>query len=370
MKVNTQHALAAALTLGLLLALTAACGSAPTPTASPASTAPAVTPTAAPTPTTAPTPTGTSVAAGNLTVYSGRSESLVGPIIKQFGDVSGVKVSVKYAGTAQLAATLLEEGRNSPADMFFAQDPGGLGAVRALLQPLDASILNTLPAWARDAEGRWVGVSGRARVLVYNTARVKEAELPGDIYGLVDALWKGRLGWAPTNASLQTMVTGMRAVWGEQKTRTWLEGLKANGIKEFPNNPSQVEAVGKGEIDVALVNHYYIYPFLAERGETFAARNYHPRDGGPGALVMVAGAGVLGTAKNKAAAERFIAFMLSPVGQQYFASQTYEYPLISGITTARGVKPLAEINQPAIGVQQLSDLAGSQRLLRAVGLLP
>ena len=295
--------------------------------------------------------------AGSLTIYSGRSEKLVDPIILQFSQVTGVKVSKKYAGTSQLAATLLEEGDRTPADVFLAQDPGVLGAVKHLLAPLPQRILSRVPEWARSPEGRWVGISGRVRVVVYNTQKLQETDLPDDLGGFIDPKWKGRIGWAPTNASFQTMVTGMRTLWGEEKTRRWLEGIKANEAKIYPKNTPIVQAVGAGEIDVGFVNHYYLLRFLQEQGETFAARNYHLRAGGPGSLIMVSGAGILAASNNREAAEKFLAFMLSTVGQQYFAGQTFEYPLVEGVQTQPELVPLSQVRRPNI---PLKDLATSR----------
>jgi iron(III) transport system substrate-binding protein len=307
---------------------------------------------------------------GKLTIYSGRSDTLVDPIIQQFAVASGIDVEVKYAGTPQLAATILEEGRNSPADLFFAQDPGGLGAVEHMLAPLPEDVLNRVPEWARSPEGKWVGISGRARTVVYNTERLTEADLPDDVMGFTDPQWRGRIGWAPTNASFQTMVTGMRAMWGEEQTRQWLEGIQANNPRVYSNNTAQVVAAAAGEIDVGLVNHYYLYRFLAEEGEGFPARNYHPRAGGPGAMIMVAGAGILSTSRNPENAERFLAFMLSTVGQQYFTSQTYEYPLVEGVQAERLLVPFDQINNPGIPLRELTDLEGTQTLMRQAGILP
>ena len=305
-----------------------------------------------------------------LTIYSGRSSSLVDPIIQKFSDATGIKVGVKYAGTPQLAATLLEEGEKSPADVFFAQDPGGLGAVEEMLAPLPDSILGLVPEWARSPDAKWVGISGRARVVVYNTDALTQADLPDDIFDFIDPKWRGRIGWAPTNSSFQTMVTGMRAAWGEEKTRRWLEGIQNNRPKVFPKNTPMVAAVGSGEIEVGFPNHYYLFRFLAEEGSSFSARNYHPRAGGPGALIMVAGAGILSTSDNRENAERFLEFMLSPVAQEYFAEETFEYPLAEGIETHPGLTPLAEINQPSIPLRELADLDGTQRLLREAGIIP
>ena len=305
-----------------------------------------------------------------LTVYSGRSETLVQPVIDQFTQATGIAVKVKYGGTAGLAATLLEEGDRTPADVFYAQDPGGLGSVEPLLGALDSATLAQIPEWARSPSDLWVGVSGRARVLVYNSNRVSEDELPRTLEELTDPKWRGRVGWAPSNGSFLTMATGMRAIWGEERTRNWVEGMVANAVAVYPKNSPQVAAVGAGEIDIGLVNHYYLYRFLAEEGEDFAARNYHLPGGGPGSLVMVSGVGILDASDNKERARQFVDFLLSQVAQQYFASQTYEYPLVEGVVVNRLLTPLKEIEQPQIRLADLSDLAGTQDLLRAAGALP
>ena len=308
---------------------------------------------------------------GSLVVYSGRSESLVGPIIEQYSQVTGIDVSVKYGSTAEIAATLLEEGTNSPADVFFAQDPGGLGAVAnaGMLSDLSDEIVNLVPDWARSPDRKWVGLSGRARTVIYNTKTLSKADLPASVFGFTDPEWKGRIGWAPANGSFQAMVTAMRVLWGEDKTREWLLGIQANDPKEYPKNTPQVAAAAAGEIDVGLVNHYYLYRFIQEDGKGFEARNYHPTDGGPGSLIMVAGAGILETARNRENAEKFLQFMLSKVGQQYFAGQSYEYPLVDGVTTNRLLTPLDEINKPSIDMASLADLKGTQSLLRELGIL-
>ena len=308
--------------------------------------------------------------AGSLTVYSGRSETLVGPLIDRFKEYTGIDVSVKYAGTPQLAATLLEEGDNTPADVFFAQDPGGLGAVAGMLSTLEEDVLTKVPQWAVSSDGVWVGISGRARTVVYNTDTLTPDDLPYDLEGFTDPKWKGRLGWAPTNASFQTMVTAMRSMWGDQRTVRWLENIQANDPKVYPKNTPIVSAAASGEIDVGLVNHYYLHRFLAEQGDSFSARNYHPPAGGPGAIVMVSGVGILEESDNKDNAQQFIDYLLSDISQKYFVEETYEYPLASGIPVAEGVSPLSEINNPDLSSSALSDLEGTQALLREAGIIP
>ena len=307
---------------------------------------------------------------GELIIYSGRSESLVDPIIQQFKGATGIDVKVKYAGTGALAATLLEEGDNSPADVFYAQDPGGLAAVSDLMTELPADVIELTPQWARSPEGRWVGVTGRARVVVYGSDNLTEADLPDDLWGFTEPQWKGRIGWAPTNGSFQAMVTALRVGWGEDRTEQWLRAMLDNDVQIYPKNTPQVAAAAAGEIDVGLVNHYYLYRFIAEEGEDFAARNAHLRSGGPGSIVLVSGAGILNTAENSENAEAFIRFLLSPVGQQYFAGQTFEYPMVEGVRPSVLLTPLADISQPDITLADLADLAGTQALLQKVGALP
>ena len=307
---------------------------------------------------------------GSLVIYSGRSESLVAPIIEQFAEATGIDVQVKYGGTFALAATLLEEGPNSPADVFFAQDPGGLGAVSSMLSALPADVVLKVPEWARASDGSWVGISGRARVLVYSTELVSEDELPTSVKDLADPKWKGKIGWPPGNASFRTMVTAMRLMWGEDETRQWLLDMQANEPGVFPKNTPIVAAAGAGEVAIGLVNHYYLHRFIQESGDDFAARNLFLKNGGPDSLVMVAGAGLLGTGENRDNAEAFMRFLLSKVAQQYFAGQTFEYPLVEGVKTHRLLPPIDTLNGPDINLSTLSDLAGTDALLRETGVTP
>jgi iron(III) transport system substrate-binding protein len=309
---------------------------------------------------------------GELVVYSGRSENLVAPLIEDFEEETGINVEVRYGGTAELAATILEEGDNSPADVFFAQDAGSLGALAEVgrLQVLPDEILDKVDARYRSPAGEWVGASGRARVLVYNTDQLQESDLPENVFGLTDPKWADQVGWAPTNGSFQSFVTAMRRINGDDATRQWLEDMIANGVQSYDNNVAIVEAVGKGEVQVGLVNHYYLYRFLEEQGESFPARNYYFPDGGADALVNVAGAGVLNTTNQAELALRFVDFLLSTEAQQYFASETVEYPLITeAIEINPLLRPLAELNPPQIDLSDLSDLQGTLEMLQDVGAL-
>ena len=309
---------------------------------------------------------------GKLVVYSGRKESLVAPIIEQFASATGIDVQVKYGKTGAIAATILEEGGNSPADVFFAQDPGGLGAIAkaGMFQKIDTDTLNKVPTWAKSKEAQWVGLSGRARTVVYSTKNnISPEDLPASLEGFTDPKWKGRIGWPPTNGSFQAMVTAMRVEWGEEKTRTWLKGIINNNPKVYPKNTPQVAAAAAEEISIGLVNHYYLHRFVAEEGESFNARNLYLSNGGPGSLVMVAGAGIVDSAQNVENAEKFLTFMTSKVAQQYFTGQIYEYPVIEGVKTHRFLQNISDLNIPALSMEDLADLEGTQKIFRELGML-
>lgn len=309
---------------------------------------------------------------GQLILYSGRSESLIANLIEQFSEETGIKVLVRYGNTAELAATILEEGENSPADLFFAQDPGGLGAIanQNILAELPDNLLSMVDSRFSSSQKLWVGISGRARVITYNTENVTLEDLPQDMFGFTDSKWKGRIGLPPTNGSFQTMVTGMRKIWGEQVTRTWLEGIMANDPQFYEKNTPTVAAVGVGEIDIGFVNHYYLYRFISEQGEEFPARNYFLPSGGPGSLIMVSAIGRLNTGENEANALKFIEFLLSETAQEYFNTETYEYPLTANMPIQAGIIPLSELNAAEIDLSDLSDLQGTIKLLQDVGMLP
>ncbi|GAB4257242.1 MAG: iron ABC transporter substrate-binding protein [Thermoleophilia bacterium] len=307
-----------------------------------------------------------------LTIYSGRSEDLIGPLVESFQEASGIEVSIRYADTAELAATILEEGDNSPADVFLAQDAGALGAVSAegRFATLEEDLLSRVDPRFRAEDGSWVGLSGRARVLVYSTDSLTEADLPDSVFDLTDPKWRGKIGWAPTNGSFQAFVTSLRVTQGEDATRDWLEGILANEPRVYPKNSPIVEAVGAGEIEVGLVNHYYLYRFYEERGDGFpAANHYFTAEADPGNLINVAGAGILDTAANPEAATKFIRFMLSDEAQTHFAQETAEYPLVEGIEADPRLKPLAEISTPEVDLSDLRSLEETLDLLRELGIL-
>ncbi len=305
-----------------------------------------------------------------LTVYSGRTPDLIGPLFERFEEETGIDVKVRYGDSAEMAGAVLEEGGNPRADLLLVQDAGNIGQVAdaGRLADLDRSILDRAPAQFRSPSGQWVGVSGRARVVVYNTERLRESDLPATVDGFADPRWKGRLAWAPTNGSFQAFVTAFRVTEGEAAAEAWLKAVRANDPKVFPNNVAIVEAVGRGEVDAGFVNHYYLYRLRAE-GKAGAAANKHFGAGDPGGLVNVSAAGVVKGARHRADAQRLLEFLLSDESQRYFAERTYELPVVAGIRPNPDLPEITALARPEIDLSKLDDAKGTIDLLTRVELL-
>jgi iron(III) transport system substrate-binding protein len=306
----------------------------------------------------------------SLTVYSGRSEEYVGPVLDDFEKTRGVEIEVRYGDSAELAATIAEEGENTPADVFIAQDAGSLGAVAAegLLRPLPAATVERVDARFRAADRTWVGTSGRARVAVYNTEALKPADLPASVLDMTDPRWKDQVGIAPNNASFQAFVTALRLDRGDETARGFLVGLKDNGARLYENNSQIAEAVAAGEIKVGLVNNYYLHQIRKEQPDAAAANHFFAA-GDPGALINTAGVGVLKTSDDAASGEALAAFLLTEGAQAYFAEQVGEYPLVAGTSPPPDSPPLADVQGPPLTLADLGpELEDTLRMLSEVGL--
>jgi iron(III) transport system substrate-binding protein len=307
-----------------------------------------------------------------LTIYAGRSQTLVQPLLEQFSEDTGIKVRVKYGDGTDLALGILEEGKNSPADVYYGQDVGALGALKAegRLTGLPDSTLSKVDTAFRSPDGLWVGISGRQRVIVYNTDEINPSTLPASVLSYTAAQWKGRLGIVPRSDGFPEFVTALRLTRGDDFARQWLRDLKANDPVSYPSNTAAIQAVANGEIDAAFLNHYYLFRFLAERGDGFKARNYYFTNGDIGGLFLVSGAAVLDSSKHKEEAQRFIEYLLSADAQKYFTDNTYEYPLVAGVGADPGLQPLSEIDPPQIDLSDLTDLEPSLEMMRQAGILP
>jgi len=308
-------------------------------------------------------------ASGSLTVYSGRSEKLVADLYTQFTNDTGIDIEVRYGDSGELAGQILTEGNATPADVFFSQDAGALGAVSAadLFVELEESVLNRVATKYRSELNTWVGTSGRARVVIFNPTLV--ATPPTSIDDLVDPQWSGKIGFAPTNASWQSFVTALRVVRGEDEARTWLEAFAANNPVAYEKNGAVRDAVNAGEVALGLVNHYYLYEKIAAEGaENVVAQNqYLPGD--IGGLVNVAGIGVLKNSDNSAGSQCFASYLVSDIAQKYFVEKSFEYALVEGIAPFDGLPTLEELDPPSIDLSDLNSIAETQELLNDVGLL-
>ena len=314
---------------------------------------------------------GARLEATTLTIYSGREEKLVKPLFERFERDTGIDVEVRYGDSAALAATILEEGKNSPADVYFSQDAGALGAVAAkgLLKVLPAATLNKVSKRFQAPGKRWVGTSGRARVVAYNTDTLTAAALPKTIFGFTHPRWKGKIGLPPTNASFQAFVTAMRVVHGEDRTRDWLVAIKANDARFYAKNSEILQALARREVEVGFVNHYYLYQLKAEQ-PTAPVANHFLTKGDPGALVNAAGVGIVASTKQSAAAQRFVDFLLSHWAQRFIARGpgAAEYPLVRGVRPRPGLPALGSVQGPDLNLGRLGrELPATLQLLNEVG---
>ncbi|GGC65938.1 iron ABC transporter substrate-binding protein [Hoyosella rhizosphaerae] len=308
-----------------------------------------------------------------LVMYSGRGEDLVDALVPQLEELAGVNLEVRYGNTAELAAQILEEGDRSPADIYFSQDAGALGAVAraGLLAELDEDTLNLVPEAYQASDGTWVSTSGRARVIVFNSEAVDEADVPDTIDALLDPEWRGKIGFAPTNASWQAFVTALRVSRGEEGAREWLEAFRDNEPVRYEKNGAILTAVEEGQVELGLINHYYWYRLAVDQGlDNMRSQLKYLAPGDEGALVNIAGAGVLASSENQEAAQRVVRAMLSLEAQEYFLDETSEYPLIDGLSVSEPGRPqLDELQGPDIDLADLESLEETQELLTQVGLL-
>jgi iron(III) transport system substrate-binding protein len=311
-------------------------------------------------------------AAQELTLYSGRGETLVAPVIEAFTAETGIEVNVRYAGTAELAILLQEEGDISPADLYWAQDVAALGAVKALFAELPAETLNQVDPLYRDADGRWIGISGRARVLIYAPDRVAVTDLPATLAELVDPRFDGRIALPPTNGSFVAHVAALRVAYGDAGAQDWLNALAANNPVIVSNNTAAYQAIADGEADIAITNNYYLGRFLAS-DPAFPVAQTSFAAGDIGNLMMPAGIGILASSVHSEEAVAFINYLLSNSAQEYFTGAVFEYTVTghsAASVEAFGVSFAdAVAAAPAFDVNLLTDLEGAIALIREAGLL-
>jgi iron(III) transport system substrate-binding protein len=293
----------------------------------------------------------------------------MGSLFKDFTAESGIEVEIRYGDSAALAAQILEEGENSPADIFISQDAGALGSVSAagLLAPLEDELLKSVDEYFRSPNQDWVGLTGRVRIFAYAPDRV--SALPKSVDDLTDSTWKGRIGLAPTNASFQAFITAMIQTRGEAETEKWLRAIMANDPKFYEKNSLIVESIDAGEIDGGLVNHYYIFEVAEELGRKINVKNSFFAAKDIGNLINASGIGKLKTSKKQDAGSELIAFLLAEKAQTFFLNEVKEYSAVNPALNPAGMIPLNQIKAPAVDLASLTDLKRTQQLLIKVGML-
>jgi len=316
-----------------------------------------------------PAPGGTPIAElpdleGELTIYSGRNEFLVGTMMEFFdSNYPNFDPTVRYGGSTDLVNTILNEGSGTPADVFFSVNSGSLGALAAedRTRTLSEDVLETVREEFRTDQ--WIGTSGRARSVPYNTDAYSEDEIPSDIMAFEE--FEGDLGWAPSYGSCQAFVTAMRILEGEERTREWVETVVDNGISAYPDEFATSQAVADGEIDAAFTNHYYIQRVLDGSPDAPIATTF--TEGDAGSIFNVAGATVIDETDSPDMAENFIRHLLSAEAQEFFAVERFEYPLIPGVEPVGDLPTIDELDVPDIDLTELSDLQPTIDLMRDAG---
>lgn len=306
----------------------------------------------------------------SITVYSGRTENLIQPLIDDFVAETGIDVEVRYGDSADLALLIDQEGDRSPADVFISQSPGAVGflAGNERLAPLSEDVLERVAPQFRNSAGHWVGLSGRIRVLVYNSELVDPSELPPSVFDLTDAEYEGQVGLAPANGSFQDFVTAMRSVHGDDVASEWLVGMAANEAQSYAKNSAIVQAVAQGQVPMGLVNHYYNIRALAEDPNLSSVNHFFP-DADVGSMLIATALGVLVTADDTEAANRFATFMLSEAAQTFYSEETFEYPLAAGVEPAAALPELASVSLATYDFDALGGgLERTKELIDASGL--
>lgn len=310
---------------------------------------------------------------GSFVLYSGRDEELIGPIIDEFTEATGIEVDVRYGNTAEMAAQLMEEGEGTPAQVFLSQEAGAAGALAdaGILVDLPEATVNRVEKRFRPSSGRaWVGVTARSRVIAYNPDMLSAAgvEVPSGVLDLTDPAYEGMVAMVPGNASFQAFITAFRVTRGDDAARTWLKAMIDNGTDtSFENNGDVLEAVNNGDVAIGLINHYYWARH--ENRDQLTAKLVFPAGDDPGGLVNATAVGVTALGSENPDAIAFVDYLLSRAGQEAFVHETWEYPVVSGVADPDGVPPLADLEGPAIDLGDLHSLAETQAMLTDLGLL-
>lgn len=306
-----------------------------------------------------------------LTLYSGQHAQTTEALVKAFTQATGIQVKVRRGSSAQLANQIIEEGAHSPADLFYSEEspPVAALAAKGLLAPVDAATLKQIPATYAAKDGTWVGASARCRVVAYNKGMIQQSALPTSVLDFATEAWQGKVAFVPTSGAFQEQIVAIEKLKGRDAALNWLKGLKRHG-RIYNNNKAALQAVENGEIATALINDYYWFAKAKEVGDAhMKSALYYIGRKDPGALVTVSAAGALKSSRQAAAAQRFLAFMVSARGQQAIVDSVAEYPLRPGIKSPYALKPFDQLDPPPLTPADLGDGAAALALEREAGLL-
>lgn len=308
----------------------------------------------------------------SITIYSGRSESLVGPIFEAFTAETGIAVKARYGSSNDMALTLETEGSKTTADVFLSRSPGPTGYLNDLgmLADLDDDVLGEVHTANRSHGGTWVGFAGRARVLVYNIDEVPEDDLPDSVFDLTGPEYAGLVAIPGSNSSFQDWFTVFRLRNGDDAAIAWLDDMVANGSHFYPKNRAIVEAVGRDEVRFGLVNHYYNHQEIAENGDAQRSANHGFAPGDDGGLVIIATAAVIDSSGEKDAANQLLAHLLSDEQQIYLTNKVYEYPLALGVEPADALPPAPTYRVGAVDIDDIAaEFKRTMEIIEASGVL-
>ena len=307
----------------------------------------------------------------SITVYNAQHEELIAEIAPLFEEKTGIEVKLRSGKDLELANQIVQEGDASPADVFLTENSPAMTLVdnAGLFTKVDQDSLDLIPEQYVPSDQNWLGFLARSTVMVYNKEAVDQQELPESILDLADPEWAGRVAFSPTGADFQAIVSAVVATEGEERARTWLQGLADNGTV-LENNLVVMEAVNAGEVDAGVIYHYYWYRDQKESGENSDDSDLHFfGDQDPGAFVSVSGAGVLASSEHQEDAQAFVNFLASEEGQQAIAdSYALEYPLNPDVQLDPPVKPFSELEPPRIDVSSLNSETVVD-MMQDVGLL-
>jgi iron(III) transport system substrate-binding protein len=321
-----------------------------------------------------PSPAGASSSNAPITLYSGQHVQTTQALVNAFEKKTGIQVNVRFDDEDTMAEQLVAEGSHARADVFFTENSPPLQflASKHLLAPIAKSTLATTPAKYESSNGLWAGVSARVSVMVYNTSLLKPSQLPTSAMQLAQPQWKGKVAVAGGETDFQPIVTSIARTYGDAAALKWLDGLKANaGSHQYPDNETIADEVNRGQVAIGIVNQYYWYRERAEVGAAnmhSAIAYFAPHD--VGYVVDVSGAGILRSTQHMSEAQKLVAFFDSAQGQQIIAhSQSFEYPIASGVTTAQPETPFNQLQPNPISVKQLGTGAEAIKLLQEAQLL-